>query len=164
MRDRSPELCDVSVVHQPGARAARAQCQRGEVRLDGDDAAEDARRGSRTPASGSSRREADEADDGAGRLQRRAAGWAVQAGSLPLLTGIRDSGFGIRERDSGFGPRPLTRSRAFSSAVDAFTASMLAAPQPIEEPNTPGKRHHSAEQDEIEPNHDPSASVRAIPP
>ena len=82
LRDRASELRHVGVVHQPGAGAARAARQRREVRQDGDDAAEEARRGGRAAAPRSSGRQADEADAGAGRLHRRAGGRAVQAGSL----------------------------------------------------------------------------------
>ena len=53
----------------------------------GDDAAEEAGRGSGAAAPRSARREADEAHEGAGRLHRRAGGRAVQAGPLSLLVG-----------------------------------------------------------------------------
>src|SRR4051812_1787503 len=86
MRHRSPELRDVVVVHEPGACAARTPGQRRAVRQDGDDAAEEAGRGSRTAAPRSARCEADEALEGAGRLPWRADGRSVQGGSLPLLT------------------------------------------------------------------------------
>ncbi len=108
-----PELRDVGVVHQPGARAARAERQRREVRQDGDDAAEDARRGSRAAASRSPGREADEADTGAGRLHRRAAGRPVQAGSLPVLVRLKPDATGIRGiGDRGSGIRFQARGRS----------------------------------------------------
>ena len=80
-----PELRDVGVVHQPGARAARSAEERRHVREEGVHAAEEARRGSGAAAPRQARREADEADEGPGRLHRRAGRWTVQAGSLPVL-------------------------------------------------------------------------------
>src|SRR5688500_1554442 len=87
MRHRPPQLRDVGVVHQPDAGAARAARQRREVRQVGDDAAEGAGRGGGAAAPRSDWRQADQADEGAGRLSRRAGRRAVQAGPLPLLVG-----------------------------------------------------------------------------
>src|SRR4030095_4666121 len=110
MRDRSPELRDVGIVHQPDAGAARAPRQRREVREDvGDDAAKEAGRGSGPAAPRADRRQADEAHAGAGRLPRCAGRRTVQAGALSILTltnsqlptsnsqafGSRDLGFGL---------------------------------------------------------------------
>ncbi len=86
LRDRSPELRDVGVVHQPDARAARAARECREVRQDRDDAAEEAGRGSGAAAPRSDRREADDALEGAGRLHRCAGRGSVQAGLLSVLT------------------------------------------------------------------------------
>ena len=59
------------------------------LREDGLPPAEEARRGSRAPAPGEDRREADHADRGAGRVPRRVGGRPVQAGALPLLSATR---------------------------------------------------------------------------
>ena len=90
LRDRASELRDVGVVHQPGDGAARAAQQQRQVREEGLHAAEAPRRGGRAAAPRSSRREADDAHEGAGGLHRRAGGRALQAGPLP---GCRSSGF-----------------------------------------------------------------------
>ena len=81
----SSELRDVGVVHQSGDRATRAARQHRQVREEGLHAAEAPRRAGGAAAPGSSRREADEADEGSGGLHRRAGGRAVQAGSLSVL-------------------------------------------------------------------------------
>ena len=87
-----PELRDVGVVHEPGDRAARAAREHRQVREEGLHAAEAPRRAGGAAAPRSSRREADEADEGSGRLHRRAGRRAVQAGSLPVLDSrIRNS-------------------------------------------------------------------------
>ena len=60
------------------------------------------------PAPRQARREADDADQGAGRLHRRAGGRAVQVGALPLLgLVLAAGGWGSRKR--------VRRSRAFMS-------------------------------------------------
>ena len=73
LRDGSSELRDVGVVHEPGARAARAPRERGEDRQAGADAAEEARRGSGAAAPREARRAADHAHRGAGEVHRGAA-------------------------------------------------------------------------------------------
>ena len=91
-----PELRDVGVVHQPGDRAARAAPAQRQVREEGLHPAEAPRRGGGPAAPRPPRREADEADEGAGRLHRRAGRRAVQAGALPVLTVVK--GEGIRPK------------------------------------------------------------------
>ena len=86
MRHRPPELRDVGVVHQPDDRAARALRQPQQVREQGLHPAEAPRREGGAAAPRSPRREADEADEGTGRLPRRARRRAVQAG--PLSAGV----------------------------------------------------------------------------
>ncbi len=67
--------------------------QHRQVREEGLHAAEAPRRAGRAAAPRSSRREADEADEGPGRLHRRAGRRTVQAGTLSVLT---LAGFGLR--------------------------------------------------------------------
>ena len=91
LRDRPPELRDVGVVHQPGDRAAGTAPAQRQVREEGLHPAEAPRRGGRPAAPGSPRREADQADAGAGRLHRRAGRGALQGGALPVLDARRRS-------------------------------------------------------------------------
>jgi adenosylhomocysteinase len=79
----------VSIVHQPGDRAARAEAERRQIREEGLHAAEAPRRAGGPAASGPSRREADRALERAGRLHRGAARGAVQTGPLPVLKRAR---------------------------------------------------------------------------
>ncbi len=66
-----PEFRDVELVLQSDARADRPVGEQGQVREDRLSPAEETRRGSRTPASGKNRREADQADHRTGSVSRR---------------------------------------------------------------------------------------------
>ena len=88
LRHRPPELRDVGLFHQPGARPARAPPQPRRVREAGLHAAEAARREGRPAPPRRARRQADRAQPGAGRIHRRSGGGAVQAGALPVLSGL----------------------------------------------------------------------------
>ena len=84
-----------------------------EVREEGVHAAEAPRREGGAAAPRQARREADEADAGAGRLHRRAGRRAVQAGALSVLTfakgqGTRDKGQTGRFKGQGAMRCPLT--------------------------------------------------------
>ncbi len=85
-RHRPSELRDERQLHQPGAGADRAVQRAGrQVRAAGVHAAEGAgREGGRT-APGEGRRQADQADSGAGGVYRRPGVRAVQARSVSLL-------------------------------------------------------------------------------
>src|SRR3546814_4352149 len=84
LRQRPSGIRDEQLVLQPDTRADRSVEEQGPLRKDRLPSAEAARRRSRAPASRTDRREADDADDGAGRVSRRAGRRPVQAGSLPL--------------------------------------------------------------------------------
>ena len=72
MRDRSPELRDVGVILESGDRADRAAHQQQQLREEGVHPAEAPRRGGRAAAPRPPRRQADQADAGAGEVHRRA--------------------------------------------------------------------------------------------
>jgi adenosylhomocysteinase len=82
---RAPVLRDVGLLHQPGAGTDRTLDPRRAVREQGLRPAQEAGRKGRAAAPGQDRRQADPAGQGTGRLYRRAAGRAVQAGALSLL-------------------------------------------------------------------------------
>jgi adenosylhomocysteinase len=85
-----PELRDVELVLEPDAGADRPVGQQGHLRAEGLHPAEEARRGSRAPAPGKDRREADHPHRRAGRVPGRVQGRPVQARALPLLkNGVR---------------------------------------------------------------------------
>ena len=86
LRHRPPELRDVELVLQPDPRADRPVGQQGHLREEGLHPAEEARRGSRAPAPGEDRREADHAHRRPGRVPGRGRGRPVQARALPLLS------------------------------------------------------------------------------
>ena len=97
-RDRAPQLRDVQLVHQPGDRPDRAVHQGRPVPGGRAHAAQGPGREGGPAAPGRVGRAAHRADQGAGRLHRRAGGGPVQAGPLPVLTG------------SGAGSRVLVRA------------------------------------------------------
>ena len=84
-----PVVRHVQLVHQPGAGADGPLDRAGEVSAGRPLPAEEARRGGRPAAPGTTRREADEADARPGRVSGRARRRAVQAGVLQIL-GIGD--------------------------------------------------------------------------
>ena len=86
LRHRPSELRDEQQLLQPDAGAARSVEEQGHLQGRRLYAAEEAGRRSRAAAPGKDRREADDADQEAGRLSRRAGGGSVQAGSLPVLS------------------------------------------------------------------------------
>ena len=86
MRDRPSELRDEQQLFEPDAGAARSVEEQGHLQSGRLHAAEEAGRGSGAAAPGKDRREADHADQEAGRLPGRAGGRSVQAGSLPVLS------------------------------------------------------------------------------
>ena len=91
LRDGPSELCDVEQLCQPDAGAARPVEEQRQLQGGRLHAAQEAGRGSGAAAPGEDRREADHADQEAGRLHRRAGGRAVQGGELQVLeTVIRD--------------------------------------------------------------------------
>ncbi len=85
LRDRPPVVRDVELVHEPDDRPDRAVHEAGRVREARLRAAEAPRREGRPPPPRRARRQADEAQRGAGRLHRRPGRRPVQARPLPLL-------------------------------------------------------------------------------
>ena len=85
-RHRPPELRDVELLHQPGHGADRDLHQARGVPDRRVHAAQAPGREGRPPPPGRARREADPADQGAGRLHRRPGRGPVQAGPLPVLS------------------------------------------------------------------------------
>jgi DNA-binding transcriptional ArsR family regulator len=83
LRQRPPVVRDELLVHEPGARAARA-LQR-EVRSRRAHPPEEARREGREPPPQEARRRAHQAHEGPGRLPQRVDRGALQARSLPVL-------------------------------------------------------------------------------
>ena len=85
--------------------------------------AEEARRGSRAPAPGEDRREADHADHRTGRVPRRVGRRPVQAGALPLLIGrvtVMRRALGARRRRAPSGARLRCRPAAARSRASRY--------------------------------------------
>ena len=84
-RDRSPELRDEQLLHEPDDGPDRAVRQQRELREEGLRAAQAPGREGGATAPRRTRREADDAHQAAGRLHRRAGRGPLQAGFVPLL-------------------------------------------------------------------------------
>ena len=99
-RDRSPELRDVELLHQPGARADRAVHQARGVPRRRLRAAQAPRRGGRPAAPGQPRREAHRAERDPGVVPRRAGRGPLQARGIPLLQEGNETGEQLLDRPS----------------------------------------------------------------
>ena len=89
--------------------------------------AEEAGRDGGAPAPRQAGREADAADQGAGRLHRRVAGRAVQGGALPLLTLIGARVQGLESRDW---TETLSNSNAAGAELWCFAPVVFPSPEP----------------------------------
>src|SRR5262249_50862569 len=91
LRHRPSVVRDERLVHQPGARPARAVAERRHLREARLHAAQAARRGGRSPPPREARGEAHAAHAEAGGVHRRRGCGPVQVGPLPLLGNARPS-------------------------------------------------------------------------
>src|SRR5690606_39148369 len=107
-RHRPPELRDEQLVHQPGARPARAVDQPRRLRDGRVRAAEDPRREGGAPAPRLARCGAHRAHARAGGVHRGSRRGAVQGGPLPVLSRISIRGFAATQ-SAGWGGRAEIR-------------------------------------------------------
>ena len=120
---------------QPDAGAARPLEEQGHLQGRRLHAAEEAGRGSRAPAPGEDRREADDALEEAGRLPRRAGRRPVQGRPLPLL--VTASGTKRPLAQSGLFPSVPQVSDSGHARTGADTADSFSAALSLSSPTTP---------------------------